>query len=415
MQLLKPLCVIDVRLPPWDLLDVAGIDERDLEPTCLENLEHGDPVHARGFHRSRGDAGGLQPVGERVQVPTESAEGPDRRGVTVRADGDDVVRRPDIDAGSVRIDRRKRTRRSNDQNYITALQAVLEGPEEKAIAKALATAETFIETRAMAHQFAQAVYVAFADTLRAAIAKTSIMKVCKQFTGNEWKRWRYEDKNHLKTVKGEALGVRGRTSRPTPHASLSIDIAVIDKSAINYITNVEQFYFGRGNYLANNETTGKQFVGWLQDEYISKGLNIKDAATWDEFKTKFAGLVNETSSRKIQQIVSTTMGRIQNMGQTLSLYEAGLKRYQIVGPSTYPICAHCKAMLGRIFEVKVAATRLAQILDKGFEKPSDLPPFLSTKYTADQVAEMSDAELQAAGYETAPFHPECRHRKAAVD
>lgn len=296
-----------------------------------------------------------------------------------------------------------------DQNYMTALQAVLEGPEQAALAAGLKAAEAFEAGRSLkqiaAERFARDVYTAFATTLRAEITKTSIMKVCKQFTGNEWKRWRYEDKNHLKA---DAASV-------APTRLEGIDIAVIDKSALNYITNVEQFYFGRGNYLANNETTGKQFVSWLQDEYISKGLNIRDAATWDEFKTKFTGLVNETSFQKIEQIVSTTMGRVQNMGQTMSLYEAGIKRYEIVGPSTYPICAHCLAMLGRTFEVKVAAKRLAQVLDNGFEKPADLPPFLSSTYTSDQVTEMSDAELQAAGFETPPYHPKCRHRKAAAD
>ncbi|MDD2853541.1 MAG: hypothetical protein PHY09_16775 [Desulfuromonadaceae bacterium] len=301
----------------------------------------------------------------------------------------------------------------NDQNYMISLRAVLDGPEKSAIAKALAKAEAVAGDKTPAGQFALFVYTAFADTLRAGIAKTAIMKVCQQFTGNEWRRWRYEDKNHLKAnpsaLQAPPLKLREGWE------GLSIDIGLVDKSALKYITNVEDFYFGRGNYLANNETTGKQFVSWLQDEYISKGLNIKDAATWDEFKTKFANLVNETSFSKIEQIVSTTMGRIQNMGQTMSLYEAGIKRYAIVGPGTYPICSHCLNMLGRVFEVKVAAERLAKVLDKGFEKPADLPPFLSNKYTSDQVKEMSDSELQAAGFETPPYHPKCRHRKAAVD
>lgn len=288
-----------------------------------------------------------------------------------------------------------------DQSYQAALESVLDDPEQQAIEAGLAAGD---RERATAETFADAVYGAFAAALRREIAKTAVMKVCKRFTGDEWQRWRYEDKNHLRA---------GRGSRSL--AGDTIDIAVVDKNALRYITKVEDFYFGRGNYLANNETTGKQFVSWLQDEYIAKGLNIRDDATWAEFRTRFAGLVQETSFTKIEQIVSTTMGRIQNMGQTLSLYEAGMKRYQIVGPRTAPICQHCKAMLGRTFDVRVAAERLATVLDKGFEKPSDLPPFLSSKYTADRVREMSDEELQAAGFETPPYHPKCRHRKAAVD
>lgn len=308
-----------------------------------------------------------------------------------------------------------------DQSYTAALESVLDDCETAAIAAAMAKAETFIETNASASRFAQDVYDAFAIKLQLAIHKTAIGKICKRFISNEWNRWRYEDKNHLKA----ADSVQRLANRTALNANLyplnakrytlEIDIAVVDKNALRYLTRIEDFYFGRGNYLANNETTGKQFIGWLQDEYVSKGLNIRDAATWNEFKTRFADLVRETSFQKIEQLVSTTMGRVQNMGQTLSLYEAGAVRYQIVGPRTAPICKHCLAMLGRIFEVKVAAQRLAKVLDKGFEKPDDLPPFLTSAFTADKIKQMTDAELQAAGFETAPFHPKCRHRKAIVD
>ncbi|MEN6359275.1 MAG: hypothetical protein ABFD59_04320 [Smithella sp.] len=291
-----------------------------------------------------------------------------------------------------------------DQNYIAALESVLEYPEKAAVGAALKAAQSYENSKsgrdANAAAFANAVYGAFADTLRAEIAKTAVMKICRKFISDAWQRWRYEDKNHLSAARRSFAD--------------AIDIGLVDKNALRYLTQVEDFYFGKGNYLANNETVGKQFISWLQEEYIAKGLNIRDAATWDEFKRTFAGLVNETAYQKIEQIVATTMARIQNMGQTLSLYEAGIKRYQIVGPRTAPICGHCKSMLGRIFEVKVAATRLAKTLEKGFEKPDDLPPFLSSTYSAEKVGEMTDAELQAAGFETPPYHPKCRHRKAAI-
>ncbi len=115
MQLLEPLRVIDVRLPPWHLLDVAGIDQHDLEAASLKDLEYGNPVHARGFHGDRRDPDGMQPVGERVQVTTKRREGPDRCRVTVRCNRHDVMCRPDIDTGGVRIDRGKRIRRSTSR------------------------------------------------------------------------------------------------------------------------------------------------------------------------------------------------------------------------------------------------------------------------------------------------------------
>jgi len=290
-----------------------------------------------------------------------------------------------------------------DQSYMAALESVLEGPQETAITAALAAASDYVSgdgNRVNAEGFARTTFGAFADTLRAEIGKTAVMRVCRRFINDEWQRWRYEDRNHL------AVPVRFADQ---------IDIGLVDQNALRYLTQVEDFYIGKGNYLANNETVGKQFILWLQDEYIAHGLNIRDAATWNEFAQKFSGLVRETAFQKIEQIVATTMARVQNMGQTLSLYEAGIKRYEIVGPRTAPICKHCLNMLGRKFEVQVAATRLAKVLGKGFEQPGDLPPFLTSSYSVEQIETMSDADLQAAGFETPPFHPKCRHRKAAVD
>ena len=300
----------------------------------------------------------------------------------------------------------------HDQSYIAALESVLDDCETAAIEAALKAAG---KEYSSASDFAQAVYNTFANNLRAEIARTAVMKICKRFVSDEWRRWRYEDKNHLKSPRLSASPFAKGGTGGISFDGDSIDIALVDKNALRYLTHVEDFYFGRGNYLANNETTGKEFVNWLQEEYIAKGLSLKDDATWEEFKRNFAGLIRETSYRKIEQIVSTTMGRVQNMGQVLSLHEAGIKRYMIVGPKSAPCCQYCISMVGRTFDVKVAATRLAKILEKGFESPADLPPFLSSKYTEEQVKEMSDAELQAAGYTLAPFHPKCRHRTAAVD
>lgn len=290
-----------------------------------------------------------------------------------------------------------------DQSYVAALQSVLEQPENEAIDAALfAAGGEFTD----AGEFAQAVYEAFKTRLINSLAVSGIDRITARFVNDAWQRWRYEDKNHLRA---------GRRSVSTARRSLALDLSVVDRNALRYLTNIETHYFGRGNYLAKDETTGKQFVNWLQREYIANGLNIKDAATWDQFRQEFPALVRQTSYKKTVQLVSTTMSRIQNMGQTISLYEAGFKRYRIVGPSTPPVCKHCLAMLGRVFEVKAAATRLAKIVEKGFESTNDLPPFLTSKYSAETVEEMSDEELQAAGFETAPFHPECRHRKVAED
>ena len=111
VQLLEPLRVIDICFPPRHLLDVAGIDQHDLEPSRLEDLEHGNPLHARGFHRDGRDADGVSQSASACKSPLKVQKSAPVR-VTLGADGHDMVRRPDIDPGGVRIDRRERIQRS---------------------------------------------------------------------------------------------------------------------------------------------------------------------------------------------------------------------------------------------------------------------------------------------------------------
>lgn len=296
-----------------------------------------------------------------------------------------------------------------DQSYVAALQAVYEAPTNAAIAAAIEKAEEVAGEKCTAKIFAELVYDAFKGTLLRQLGASGIERVTNQFISNEWRRWRYEETSHLQSAARRPQKLERRRTL------LALDLGVVDANALRYLTTLENWYFGKGNVLADDEVQGKKFVNWLESEYINKGLSIKDASTWDEFRKEFPELVKTSSDRKIVQLVSTTMSRVQNMGQTLSLYELGWERYRIVGPKSAPICDYCKSMLGRVFEVKAAANRLAKIVGRGFEGKAQLPPFLSSKHTVEEVQGMTDAELQDAGFETPPYHPECRHRKAAED
>ena len=50
MQELYPLTIKHVCLPPWNIADLAGIDQKDLEPLALKDLKHRDPVYPSAFH-----------------------------------------------------------------------------------------------------------------------------------------------------------------------------------------------------------------------------------------------------------------------------------------------------------------------------------------------------------------------------
>lgn len=285
------------------------------------------------------------------------------------------------------------------QNYAEAIISMLEPVQDKAINAALKAADKPYKSEI---QFSGAVMAALQETLLKGLKTARVNQVADKYVKDAWQYYRHEDN-------GDMPKKQAAPRRP------AIDISLTDTNAIRYLTAIDRHYFGAGNYLANNPDVGGKFITWLKNEYIDKGLSIRDEATMEEFRKNFTGIVNETTWQKINQLVNTTMARVQNFGQAMKLYEAGCKRFRIVGPKTYPICEYCRSMVGRVFEVKAAARRLSRVVEKGFEDPKDLPPFITNKYKIKDLKKMTDEQLQAEGFESPPYHPECRHRKAAED
>src|SRR5262249_18612875 len=89
-----------------DILDVASLDQGDFEPARLKNLKQRNPVHPSGFHDNRGDATGLQPVGETMQVASKGTKFLNRLGIAICGHTDPMLLRPHIDAGGMRMDDR---------------------------------------------------------------------------------------------------------------------------------------------------------------------------------------------------------------------------------------------------------------------------------------------------------------------
>jgi hypothetical protein len=76
-QLTQPGRIADVGLAAGQDLDVAGIDQQQLQPALLQHIPTGLPVLPRRLHHHLGDALGLQPVGQRLQARGERRVGAD--------------------------------------------------------------------------------------------------------------------------------------------------------------------------------------------------------------------------------------------------------------------------------------------------------------------------------------------------
>jgi hypothetical protein len=284
------------------------------------------------------------------------------------------------------------------QNYAEAIRSVLDPCEDNAIKAALKAAG---KSYANETAFAEGVFKAFDKELLKHLKKSNSNKVSDKYVKYAWQFYRVEDNSDM--------------PKKQNRSRFGIDINLADTNAIRYLTAIDRFFFGSGNYLTKNKVVGTKFINWLENEYITKGLNIRDDKTMKAFQGEFKDMVKVTTWKKINQLVNTTMSRIQNFGQTMKLHEAGFKRFRIVGPKTAPICSFCANMVGRVFDVEIAAKRLSKVVEKGFEDVSDLPSFITNEYSPEELEELTDKQLQDAGFESPPYHPECRHRKAAED
>ena len=101
VEFAQPLTVLDIALAAGDVLDVAGVDEQNLDAACFEDVIDRDPVDAGGLHSDARDATGDEPVGEAFEVGGEGPEGLDGRGVPIGWDGDVVLGRAAVDAGDI--------------------------------------------------------------------------------------------------------------------------------------------------------------------------------------------------------------------------------------------------------------------------------------------------------------------------
>ncbi len=103
VQVLQPLAVLHVTLAPWHVLDMARVDQADLEAAALQDLEKRDPVDPGGLHRYGGDLTGSEPICQCLEILGEGSEVAHRLRVAIRGHRHVVDRGPEVDAGGVGV------------------------------------------------------------------------------------------------------------------------------------------------------------------------------------------------------------------------------------------------------------------------------------------------------------------------
>ena len=103
-ELLKPLAIEHIAFAPWQVLDVAGIDQVDLEAARLQDLIDGDPVHAGGLHHHGLDPAALEPVGHAVDGVSEAVEVAHALIIAISGHAGELAGGADINGRAIGID-----------------------------------------------------------------------------------------------------------------------------------------------------------------------------------------------------------------------------------------------------------------------------------------------------------------------
>ena len=108
MKPLQPLRVADISFASGHVLGIPRIDQEYGEAAGVEEFEYRNPVDAGRLHNDCLDAAFCKPIHKPMQIGCEGPEAAHWLRRAIGPYGSHVHRRPDIDGGRVRVDRRHR-------------------------------------------------------------------------------------------------------------------------------------------------------------------------------------------------------------------------------------------------------------------------------------------------------------------
>lgn len=180
-----------------------------------------------------------------------------------------------------------------------------------------------------------------------------------------------------------------------------------DTTVLNFLEETDFFYMGK--FIKRGDTADRMKRRIIND-YIAVGRDYSDK--------KFVDGVANTLGLEYHQaerVVRTTANMSRNFASLRMMEQSQVVQvFEVVGPLDRITCDWCEAMVGREFRVVRSIMRMNAVIDAGPENVQHGRPFLVGSIKPDELEKMSDAEVDAAGFDTPPYHPSCRHRIVAV-
>lgn len=136
-------------------------------------------------------------------------------------------------------------------------------------------------------------------------------------------------------------------------------------------------------------------------EFIQAGMGRVEAG--EQLEALFSDEYGKSKSYW-RGLAATAINRSRTFGEISGYEEAGVATYEILAVMDERTSPVCKFMNGKVFKVKTAAKTRDDIINSEPQAVKTNHPWLSFK----DVQNMTDEQLQAAGFVMPPFHFHCR-------
>jgi hypothetical protein len=201
--------------------------------------------------------------------------------------------------------------------------------------------------------------------------------------------------------------VEGKT-KTTQYAGVYPDAVLdtMDYKLIEFFKDNDQLYLGK--FITEPETI-KRFADWLAKWYGENAGELgKDSETLNRFIDEFEEVV-KGNAYVIRRVIETTLNNARGFASVKYIDQAGVEKFKRVEVMDRLTCPHCRAVDGRIFEVKQELEKAEQYVKATPQNVGDISPFATT-ISIERFRQMDATQMQASGVGVQAMHPHCRGR-----
>lgn len=186
---------------------------------------------------------------------------------------------------------------------------------------------------------------------------------------------------------------------------------LVDTRTISYFQASDELYLGK--FITDSDTR-KALTKFIKDKYIEGALPLGSTEGMAAFKEQFGDLF-QGAEWKLDRIISTTVNKLRSSAAVTYMQQAGVENFEIVGVNDRLQCGYCKNLQGKQFSVTIASDKVVEFVKSDPSSVKYASPFITSLYKKpEMMADLTGAQLQAAGIQTPPFHCGCRDTIVAV-